>query len=149
MAILRIGFIFVAALLTVIALANDGAAGDFSTHVGEHKPHKILVLPSDAVIPSVDITVVPDPSDGWNLHIITTDFRFTPERVGEPPRDGEGHAHLYINGEKIRRLYGPWFHLDVLPSGPCTVAVTLNANDHRILASGEVVISASTVVQVP
>ena len=47
---------------------------------------------------------------------------------------GEGHAHVYVDGEKAARIYGPWFHLGALPPGEVTLGVTLNANDHSLLA---------------
>jgi hypothetical protein len=143
-----IAFTSLAALTALTVLAVDARAQELATEVGAQKPGRVLALPDDATVPTVDIEVLADPADGWNLHIRTTNFRFTPENVGSPPRDGEGHAHLYINGEKVTRVYGPWFHIITLPSGPCEVAVTLNANNHKILATGDKIISDSEVLLV-
>ena len=30
---------------------------------------------------------------------------------------GHGHAHLYINGEKVARLYSPYFYIAELEEG--------------------------------
>jgi copper(I)-binding protein len=49
----------------------------------------------------------------------------------------EGDARLYVNGEKVARLYGPWFHIGSLPSGRTEVTVTLASNDHHGLAVGD------------
>ena len=57
------------------------------------------------------------------------------ERSGGDHVAGEGHAHVYVDGEKIARLYGPWLHIPSLSPG-AVVEVTLNANDHRPLAIG-------------
>ncbi len=138
-----------ASALALPVLASDARAQTLNTAIDAQKPGKVHVLPENVTVPAVDIEVLADPADGWNLHIKTTNFRFTPENVGGLPRDGEGHAHLYINGEKVTRVYGLWFHIISLPAGPCEVAVTLNGNDHRILAAGGRIISASEVVFVP
>lgn len=63
-------------------------------------------------------------------------------------KPGEGHAHVYVNGAKIGRLYGPWLHLPNLPKGEVTVEVTLNANDHRPLAVNGAPITAREVLTV-
>ena len=60
---------------------------------------------------SVEVTAEVDPIDGINVHIIPTGFVFAPERVNQADVDGEGHAHVYVDGEKVGRAYGEWFHL--------------------------------------
>lgn len=80
--------------------------------------------------PTVSLTVTPDAKSGWNVHIATTGFRFAPERASLEHRRGEGHAHLFVNGEKITRVYGEWYYLAALPEGENTISVDLNANDH-------------------
>ena len=47
---------------------------------------------------------------------------------------GEGHAHVYVNGTKIARLYGTWMHIGSLPPGDVEVRVALSSNDHKALA---------------
>jgi hypothetical protein len=49
---------------------------------------------------------------------------------------GEGHAHLYIDGKKITRLYGEWYFIPSLKPGTHTIRVTLNANTHEDYAVG-------------
>lgn len=79
---------------------------------------------------SVTIEVEPDPVGGANLHVATQAFTWAPEHVNqEEPVPGEGHAHVYVDGEKVGRLYGPDAHLALSP-GDHQVRVTLNANDH-------------------
>ena len=51
---------------------------------------------------------------------------------------GEGHAHIYVNGEKINRIYGNWYHIQELPKGQNMVTVKLSTNDHgEIVFDGE------------
>ncbi len=107
-------------------------------------PH---VLPAGAGAPTLALGVTPDPASGWNLRIETSGFRFAPEHASGDHVPGEGHAHVYVNGEKLGRVYGPWTHLSSLPPGPVTVAVTLNANDHRPLVVGDRPLSASVIVR--
>ncbi|MFC6636293.1 hypothetical protein GV827_03130 [Sulfitobacter sp. JBTF-M27] len=84
--------------------------------------------------PRLSIELHPDPLAGFNLHVMTDNFAFSPQNAGVENVTGEGHAHVYINGEKLGRLYGAWMHLDNLPKGEVEVEVTLNTNDHRPLA---------------
>ena len=103
--------------------------------------------PVEAEGVSVDFEAEPDPTGGVNLEIMTEGFEFTPENVNGENEDGEGHAHLYIDGEKWGRLYGEWFHLTGLDEGEHEIMVTLNANDHSDLVDedGEMIAATKTV----
>jgi hypothetical protein len=79
------------------------------------------------------LTVSPDPVGGWNLQIQTQHWAFAPERVNQSSLTTEGHAHLYLNGEKLTRLYSNWYYLPSLPPGEHTLTVGLNANGHEAL----------------
>lgn len=98
--------------------------------------------------PKLSIMVMPDPMAGYNLHVMTDNFSFSPERASLANVTGEGHAHVYINGEKLGRLYGAWMHLDALPKGEVEVKVTLNTNDHRPLAVSGTAVSAVQIITV-
>jgi len=98
--------------------------------------------------PSLAIRATPDPMSGHNLFVETEGFAFAPQNASGDNQPGEGHAHVYVNGAKIGRLYGPWLHLPDLPKGEVTVEVTLNANDHRPLAVNGAPITAREVLTV-
>tara|TARA_R110002094_G_scaffold16487_5_gene28026 strand:- start:1223 stop:1726 length:504 start_codon:yes stop_codon:yes gene_type:complete len=98
--------------------------------------------------PQVSIKVMPDPMTGYNVHVMTKNFVFAPEQASLANVTGTGHAHLYINGKKHSRLYGPWVHIDGLPKGNAEVKVALNTNDHRPLAVDGVPIAASATITV-
>jgi len=85
--------------------------------------------------PSVGLVLHPDTRQSRNLQIVTGNFTFDPEGVNGFHVPGRGHAHVYVDGVKIGRAYGPWFHLSALPAGTHEVRVTLNANDHSQLAT--------------
>lgn len=89
-----------------------------------------VVVPDSANAPSVDLNVMQDKLAGWNIHLEARNFSFTPEKFGQPHELGEGHAHLYLDGEKLARLYSPWYHIDELLPGTHTLVVTLNTNKH-------------------
>lgn len=81
-------------------------------------------------IPTVDLVIHIDPKSGWNLQVKTTNFRWAPWNASLAHVPGEGHAHLYIDGEKITRLYGEWFIIPELSSGMHEIKVGLSANNH-------------------
>ena len=81
--------------------------------------------------PSVAMMLKPDPMAGYNLRVTVDNFAFSPEGASLAHAPGKGHAHVYINGVKIARVYGPWLHIENFPvEGPANLRVTLNANDH-------------------
>ena len=130
------------------AAQHGGAAGmDHGTgaHAAMHDQPSDL-SPADA--PQLAIAVTKDPMTGYNLQVSVDGFAFAPQAASMADVPGEGHAHVYVNGDKIARLYGPWMHLDNLPRGDVEIAVTLNANDHRPLAVSGVPIRALTTVTV-
>ncbi|NNE53915.1 MAG: hypothetical protein HKN30_16125 [Sulfitobacter sp.] len=124
--------------------AHHGAdvAGD---HAMMHEA-PLEVLAAEA--PELSVTLTPDPMAGYNLQVTTRNFTFSPMNASGAHVAGEGHAHVYVNGRKVGRLYGEWMHLDALPKGDVEVAVTLNANDHRPLAVGGTPITASQTITV-
>ncbi len=110
--------------------------------------HGIMDVSSNGSIPTLEIALQEDAMSGWNLHLVTRNFRFAPERASTEHRASEGHAHLYIDGKKIARLYGPWFHIATLEPGSHEIEVTLNANTHQAYAVGDRVIAETTTVVV-
>jgi len=112
---------------------------------GMQHSHAPIGVPDGVAAPGLSLTLYKDTQDGYNLQLITTAFK-----LGPPPRrilsmdesmqattDGvtgflEGHAHLYINGEKIQRIYGSDIHIpeNLIPTGTNQVTVTLNNHGH-------------------
>ena len=95
--------------------------------------HNLLDISNLTNIPSVEIHAHPDNVKGWNLEIKTTNFTFTPENLGKGSNPNQGHAHLYVNGKKIGRIYSSWHYLSELPPGENEIKVTLNTDDHQAL----------------
>ena len=125
--------------------SSDAVADSAHNHEVLHQQVTVLTAGPDA--PSLDLVVIKDADHGWNVNLVTRNFQFAPEKVGGQPVTGEGHAHLYVDGEQVARVYGPWFHISKLPHGLVDITVTLNANDHSQLAVGEEILSVTKQVQ--
>lgn len=98
---------------------------------------------------SVKIKVRKDAMKGYNLFLTTKNFRWAPEHASGKHVRGEGHAHLFIDGKKVTRLYGPAYYLGELAEGSHTVTVSLNANNHASYVHGDNEVSATKTVVVP
>ena len=139
--------------IIVILLMNPPVEIEDHDHVAEMPhthdmhAHEQMELPTQNA-PTVALSVTPDAKAGWNLQIQTTNFEFAPERASSEHIAGEGHAHLYIDGEKITRVYGNWYYLPELTPGEHEIEVTLNSNSHEDLVVDGVAISASKTIVV-
>lgn len=94
--------------------------------------HPPVEVDANEPVPTVEIETVEDSVGGINVHVMTENFTFTPETVGGDNETNTGHAHLYVNGTKVARLYSNWFHVDdkYFSEGSNEIIVTLNTNDH-------------------
>lgn len=90
-------------------------------HTGPHAAKRAM-----SVTPKLTL----DAMAGWNLHVATTGFTWTPRQASGAARQGGGHAHVYVDGKKLGRMYSPWLHLTGLKPGKHRIKVELNANDH-------------------
>lgn len=112
-----------------------------------HDKHGYVEVPEAYKVPTVTISVTQDQSKTWLLEVETENFTFAPKKVGANiPSYNEGHAHLYINGEKVNRLYGKYYNLGTLKEGKNKIKVTLNSNNHGTLTNNGKTIENSTVV---
>ena len=127
--------------------AGTGSGGS----TGGGHSHDTLHEVAAAEAPSIRMEAIPDSVGGWNIHLIVDRFRFAPENAGQEARPGEGHVHLYLDGKKIARVYGEWFHLpaDGVSPGEHTLSAVLNANDHGAWAVDGTPISASAKIGTP
>ena len=119
-------------VLGVIALSISvfGFSSMAAAHMGDsHESQADLK-------PAVSLEVTKDEIGGFNVHIISENFVWAPERASMEHVDGEGHAHIYLDGEKLGRVYAPWYHLNTsklgLKPGTYELMVDLNGNDHGV-----------------
>ena len=131
-------------LVVLSACATQEEVGH--AHQQHHTHH---ALQDGEVVPTVDLVVHEDPVAGYNLQVITKNFRFAPENVGREDRPGEGHAHLWIDGKKVMRIYSEWSYLAPLPPGEHEVMVNLNTNSHAALVKGDQEVMATETIVVP
>ncbi len=143
LALFAIGLIFGGGAGFVIAAGNGvtfdghehGSADHFGGGHGEmtaHNHSQAVSLAAGPDAPGVAIQLHKDPMAGWNLQVTPQNFRFAPQNASSADVDGEGHAHVYVNGEKLARLYANWMHIPALPEG-AEVKVSLNTNSHKTL----------------
>lgn len=109
--------------------------------------HKTMEIPAGQPIPSVDLIVHPDALRGWNLEVEVSNFQFAPEKINQKSNPKEGHAHLYIDGKKLTRLYGSWYYLDSLTPGKHKISVTLNSNGHEELVHNGQIIQDTEIIE--
>ncbi len=138
----------VAALLVGMLLAPAGTKVPTGDHHGPTHVHATQEVDPDSP-PEVTLAVTDDALSGWNVIVSTRNFTFAPEMVNQLNVPQHGHAHLYVNGQKIARLYGPAFHIADLPEGRNIISVSLNANDHSDLVLNGQPIAAEVVVMNP
>jgi hypothetical protein len=66
------------------------------------------------------------------IRLITENFTFAPEKTNQKPLYGEGHAHLWLNGEvKHLTVTGQEVKLSGLAPGEYEVKVALHHNNHQ------------------
>ncbi len=123
---------------------------DHSTHTHDVHSHDQIEVPLEYV-PTISISVFEDSKSGYNLEIEVDNFEFVSTQSYETIEKEEtityGHAHLYINGEKITRLYSKSYYLGEL-EGHNEITVTLNSNEHENLAINGESIQATTILTV-
>ena len=137
-----IGLVFGTGLGFMLGSPVEGH--DHAGH-GDMRHDMSAVTPWAGPAPSIALTVLDDRGDAKNLFMDISGFTFTPETVNTPPVAGTGHVHVYLDGAKYARAYGPWLLVKNAPSGS-VIRVTLNANDHTGWGLGDQPIAAEITV---
>jgi len=142
---------FILALMTLTVITNNVSAqtepnkqSSMMKMTMDHS-HLPIAAPSNAPKPALSLSLTKDAMSGYNLHLQLARYQLMPPPEGvvsmselmSATRDQEtgfieGHAHLYINGIKIQRVYGLDVHLPAthFKQGVNTVSVTLNNHGH-------------------
>lgn len=106
--------------------------------------------PIESTVPvSLDLAAEVDAAGGLHIRIATENWRWAPEEVNQESRPGVGHAHIYANGEKLSRIYGPEHYVADLPPDQYEIRVDLNDNAHNALTVNGEPLAATTAVTIP
>lgn len=131
--------VFAGAYLSNLSYRNHDHLHNADLNKHRCIPHPFIEVGNDSIIPGIEkLKIFKDPVSGWNLFVQTKEFQFRPENVSKKHIQGEGHAHLMINGIKIARLYSNWFHIPELKDKENLIEVTLNANSHAIMTINDI-----------
>jgi copper(I)-binding protein len=111
-------------------------AGDVTTRLQHAGSNAMSHNPDDGVsvqlVPTVALHALEAPStNGFALRVEVENFTFHRGADDAAHVAGQGHAHLYLNGFKLGRLYAPEFDVGPMPVGSHILEVALNSNDHR------------------
>ena len=101
----------------------------------EYDHHEQIELPAHEA-PTLALGLREFGHRGYALSLETTRFSFTPDHADGPHVPGKGHAHLYIDGRKIARIYSPHHPLEPFSPESREINVILVRNDHRVDATG-------------
>jgi len=107
-----------------------------------HDPSRVINL-DEMDAPTLKLQVYALADGSFNLQLQTSNFAFTPQNIDMAPVVGEGHAHLYVDGVKLARIYGEWHHLPTLPPDAEALTVSLYANNHQGFAVNGALIADS------
>ena len=139
LAILMTGWILLLASATPIHAHSDGAIAI----------HEV----TQKAAPTVNLEVQKDPTGGFNVRVLTSNFVWRPEMASKQHVVGEGHAHVYLDGRKIMRIYNEWFHLNTYQfatkAGEQLLSIEFVGNDHAPYTIQGTPLGAEQVINVP
>jgi len=139
LAIFVIGWMLVIATITPSQAQTNGAIS----------VHEISL----EVAPKASLVIKKDPTGGFNVQVKTTNFLWRPELASMQHVSGEGHAHVYLDGRKIMRIYNEWFHLNTYQfstrSGEQLLSIEFVGNDHAPYTIQGLPVGVEEIVDVP
>ncbi|MEO1323212.1 MAG: hypothetical protein AAFV59_09425 [Pseudomonadota bacterium] len=118
--------------------------------------HMPVLLPDGIPVPTLSIVITRDWMSGLNLEILTENYVMDAPpstldmsvlmqpSINHETGFAEGHAHLYVNGIKIQRVYGNHVHLpdSLFKPGLNQINVSINNHGHMYwMANGRQIIA--------
>ena len=81
----------------------------FSINCFAHHPGN--QIDADKPYPSINLTVIKDKIDGYNIFIDLKNFNLNPSEIGGENISNSGYLQLFINDIRITRIYSDWVHV--------------------------------------
>jgi hypothetical protein len=132
----------IACLFTSTPISHSHSDGVFTIHEV-----------SETVAPKASLELQKDPTGGFNVHVVTSNFVWRPEQASKQHVFGEGHAHVYLDGRKIMRIYSEWFHLNTYQfstrAGEQLLSIEFVGNDHAPYTIQGNPIGSEQIINVP
>ncbi|MDO3387432.1 hypothetical protein QWI17_16440 [Gilvimarinus sp. SDUM040013] len=134
-------------LLALVCLVGPALA---STPMPADHEHAMRQIPEGSTLPSLSLALHRDTKSGFNLAIQTKDFYLEPPELASDNQGLilEGHAHIFINGEKIYRAYSQHIHLpaELFDEGINQIMVSLNDHEHNTWSKGSRMVMSTLVI---
>ena len=81
----------------------------FSINCFAHHPGN--KIDADKPYPSINLKIIKDKIDGYNIFIDLKNFNLNPSEIGKENVSNSGYLQLLINDIKITRIYSNWVHV--------------------------------------
>ena len=81
----------------------------FSINCFAHHPGN--KIDADKPYPSINLKVIKDKIDGYNIFIDLKNFNLNPSEIGGENISNSGYLQLFINDIRITRIYSDWVHV--------------------------------------
>jgi hypothetical protein len=122
------------------------------THAQANSAASVHEIVQEAA-PQATLVIQKDPTGGFNVQVVTANFVWRPEMASMQHIPGEGHAHVYLDGRKIMRIYNEWFHLNTFQfstkPGEQLLSIEFVGNDHAPYTIQGLPVGAQQLVDVP
>lgn len=66
-----------------------------------------------------------------HLHVEVSQFELSFESMEKDNKMGQGHIHLYVDGEKVTKIFEPDYVLKGIAPGEHQIKIELAHNDHQ------------------
>ena len=143
------GMRILATILTWLILAPFNIVPVNAHTNGATSVHEI----EQELAPKATLEIEKDPTGGFNVQVVTTNFIWRPEMASMKHVPGEGHAHVFLDGRKIMRIYNQWFHLNTYQfstrAGEQLLSIEFVGNDHAPYTIQGLPVGTEQIVDVP
>ena len=81
----------------------------FSINCFAHHPGN--KIDADKPYPSINLKVIKDKIDGYNIFVDLKNFNLKPSEIGGENISNSGYLQLFINDIRVTRIYSDWVHV--------------------------------------